>query len=132
MAHSSRHIMITRRSLAAALLASGALGIGIGELAAPLAASQAHARTASAPAACGTFAKSVGNAFQTLGTILVDASKYPPLISKAYAAGTSHSSSQYAAVTRKRLAINSLITTQSAKFNKIKGPLLSQERQCLS
>ena len=85
MTHRTKSIVITRRAFAASLLASGALGIGIGEVAAPLAQSQARpvAVASKAPAACGTFATNVGHAFEVLGTILIDASKYPPLISTA-------------------------------------------------
>src|SRR5579871_2084874 len=50
MTHRSKPITITRTTLAVAMLASGALGVGVGELAAPLQSSQAHARIASAPA----------------------------------------------------------------------------------
>ena len=42
MTHCTKSIVITRRAFAASLLATGALGIGIGEVAAPLAQSQAH------------------------------------------------------------------------------------------
>jgi hypothetical protein len=38
----SKSFLITRRTFAASLLASGALGIGIGEVAGPLAQSQAQ------------------------------------------------------------------------------------------
>ena len=52
----SKSFLITRRTFAASLLASGALGIGIGEVAGPLAQSQAQplAVAAKAPAACAT------------------------------------------------------------------------------
>ena len=81
----SNTIQISRGTFAASLLATAVIGIGIGEVASPLASSQAHpiARAAAAPQACDTFAVSVGNAFQILGTILEDASKYPPLIPEA-------------------------------------------------
>ncbi len=49
-----KSILISRRALATSLLASAALGVGIGELASPLASSQAHpaAVAAKAPAGC--------------------------------------------------------------------------------
>lgn len=132
MTYRSRPITITRRTLALAMLASAALGVGVGEMAAPLQSSQAHARVAAAPAACQTFENSVGTAFTILGTILEDAAKYPPLIPKAYQAGVSHSSSQYAAVGRQLLSITALIEAKDKQFNKIKGPLVSQGKACVS
>jgi hypothetical protein len=132
--HRTKPIAITRRAFAASLLASGALGIGIGEVAAPLAQSQAHpvAVAAKAPAACGTFATSVGHAFEVLGTILIDASKYPPLISTAEQAGAAHSTAKINAITNQVKAINAAILKQSSKFSALKGPLLSEEKKCLS
>jgi hypothetical protein len=132
MTYRSKPITITRRTLALAMLASGALGIGIGEMAAPLQSSQAHARIAAAPPVCRTFENSVGTAFTILGTILEDAAKYPPLIPQAYQAGVSHSSAKYAAVGRQLLAITALIKTQDKKFNKIKGPLVTQGKACVA
>jgi hypothetical protein len=132
MTYRSRPITITRRTLALAILASGALGIGIGEMAAPLQSSQAHARVAAAPAVCRTFENSVGTAFTILGTILQDAARYPPLIPQAYQAGVAHSSAKYAAVGRQLLAITALIQTQDKQFNKIKGPLIAQGKACIA
>ena len=132
MTYRSRPITITRRTLALAMLASGALGIGIGEMAAPLQSSQAHARIAAAPPVCRTFENSVGTAFTILGTILEDASKYPPLIPQAYQAGVSHSSAKYAAVGRSLLTITARIEAENKLFNKIKGPLVSQGKACVA
>jgi hypothetical protein len=134
MTHCTKSIVITRRAFAASLLATGALGIGIGEVAAPLAQSQAHpaAVASKAPAACATFATSVGHAFEVLGTILIDASKYPPLISLAEQAGAAHSTSKINAITSQVKSINAAILKQSNKFSNLKGPLLSQETKCLS
>jgi hypothetical protein len=129
----SKSFLITRRTFAASLLASAALGIGIGEVAAPLAQSQAQplAAVAKAPAACATFATSVGNAFVVLGTILTDASKYPPLVAQAYQAGLSHNSSKMTSITAQMSSTNTAILKQNSKFQAIKGPLLRQEKQCL-
>ena len=134
MTHRTKSIVITRRAFATSLLASGALGIGIGEVAAPLAQSQARpvAVAAKAPAACGTFATNVGHAFEVLGTILIDASKYPPLISTAEQAGAAHSTAKLNAITRQVKSINAAILTQSSRFSALKGPLLSEEKTCLS
>ena len=131
--HRSTSILISRRVLTAALLASGALGIGIGEAAAPLAQSQAHpvATASKAPRACTTFATSVGTAFVVLGTILTDASKYPPLVAQAYQAGLSHSTSTMTALTNQMSSTNNAILKQSKRFAALKGPLLSEERKCL-
>ena len=70
-----KSIVISRRAFATSLLASAALGVGAGELAGPLASSQAQpaAVAAKAPAACSQFAVNVGHAFTTLGTLLEDA-----------------------------------------------------------
>ena len=134
MTHRTKSIVITRRAFAASLLASGALGIGIGEVAAPLAQSQARpvAVASKAPAACGTFATNVGHAFEVLGTILIDASKYPPLISTAEQAGAAHSTTKRNAITRQVKSINAAILTQSSRFSALKAPLLSEEKTCLS
>jgi hypothetical protein len=131
--HRSKSILLTRRAFAASLLASGALGIGIGEVAAPLAQSQAHpvAAAAKAPAACSTFASSVGNAFVVLGTILTDAAKYPPLVAQAYKAGLARSTSKMTAITNQMISANNAILKLDNKFQAIKGPLLSEEKQCL-
>jgi hypothetical protein len=74
MTHRRKSILLTRRTFAASLIASGALGIGIGEVAAPLAQSQAHAVAVAsrAPVACAVFATDVGQAFEVLGAILTD------------------------------------------------------------
>ena len=129
----SKSFLITRRTFAASLLASGVLGIGIGEVAGPLAQSQAQplAAAAKTPAVCATFATSVGNAFVVLGTILTDASKYPPLVAEAYRAGLAHNTSKMTSITAQMSSTNSAILKQNGKFQAIKGPLLSQERQCL-
>jgi hypothetical protein len=129
-----RSFLITRRAFATSLLASAALGIGVGELASPLASSQAHpvAVAAKAPAACGTFAVNVGHAFDDLGAILQDAAKYPPLISQAAQAGAAHSNPKLNAIAAKVSAINTAITTLTSRFTALKGPLLSEEKQCLS
>ena len=134
MTHRTKSIVMTRRAFAASLLVSGVLGIGVGEVAAPLAQSQAHpvAVASKAPVACATFATSVGHAFEVLGTILIDASKYPPLISRAEQAGATHSTSKINAITNQVRSINAAILKQSTKFSNLKGPLLSQETKCLS
>jgi hypothetical protein len=130
----SKSILITRRTFAASVLASGALGIGIGEVAAPVAPSQAQpaAVAATAPAACRTFATSVGNAFVVLGNILTDAAKYPPLVAQAYQAGLSHNSSKMTSITAQMSSTNGAILKLNGKFQAIKGPLLSEEKQCLT
>ncbi len=118
---------------AASLLATGALGIGIGEVAAPLAASQARAvaTAATAPAACNRFASSVGTAFEILGTLLTDASKYPPLIPKAEQAGETKSAAKVAALAAQLKTINATVLTQANRFAALKGPILSEENKCL-
>ena len=132
--HRSSTFEISRRAFAAALLAAGTLGIGIGEVAAPLASSQAHtvARAAAAPPACATFASDVGAGFTILGTILEDASKYPPLIPKAVQAGATKSASKVSAITATLKSLNATIQTQANHFAALKGPLLREEKKCLS
>jgi len=129
----STSFLITRRTFAASLLASGALGFGIAEVAGPPAQSQAQppAVAAKAPAACSSFATSVGNGFVVLGTILTDASKYPPLVAEAYQAGLAHNTSKMTSITAQMSSTNTTILKQNSKFQAIKGPLLSEERQCL-
>jgi hypothetical protein len=123
-------IQLSHRAFAAALLAAGILGVGIGEVAEPLGSSQAHsvARAAAAPAACDSFATNVGHAFTILGGILEDASKYPPLITKAEQARTS---AAVAAITAKERSINNAIQTGGSSFAALKTPILSEERKCL-
>ncbi|MGD1050486.1 MAG: hypothetical protein ABR947_05395 [Solirubrobacteraceae bacterium] len=129
----SNTIQISRGTFAASLLATAVIGIGIGEVASPLASSQAHpiARAAGAPKACDAFAISVGNAFQILGTLLEDASKYPPLIPEAVTAGQHKSTSEVDAITSKVSAVNALVQSEAARFAALKGPILTQEKQCL-
>lgn len=131
--HRSNTIQLSRGAFAASLLATAVFGIGIGEVAAPLASSQAHPiARAAAPKACATFAVSVGNAFQILGTILEDASKYPPLIPKAVTAGQNKSASEVDEITSQLSAINAKVQSQAARFAALKGPILTEEKQCLS
>jgi hypothetical protein len=129
-----KSILISRRAFATSLLASAALGIGVGELAGPLASSQAQAPAvaAKAPAACSQFAVNVGHAFTTLGTLLEDASKYPPLISQAAAAGIAKNTSKINAIAGQVSTINAAVKSQASKFQALKGPILKEETQCLS
>jgi hypothetical protein len=129
-----KSILITRRAFATSLLASAALGVGAGELAGPLASSQAQpvAIAAKAPVSCAQFAVNVGHAFTVLGTLLEDAGKYPPLISQAYSAGLAKSTAKINAITAQTRTIDSAVGTQAAKFQALKVPLLKEERQCLS
>jgi len=131
---SGSSIVISRRAFAAALLASATLGVGVGELAAPLAPTQAHpaAIAANAPAACGQFAVNVGHAFTILGTILEDAAKYPPFISQAAHAGAAKNTSKLNAIGASVSAINTKIGGLATQFSALKGPILSEEKQCLS
>jgi hypothetical protein len=131
--HAGRGIWITRRALVGALLASGALGVGIGELAAPLSPSQAHpaAVAAAVPAACDTFAVNVGHAFTILGTILVDASRYPAFIPQAASAGAAHNNNKLNSIAGQVTAVTSEITSQAKHFTALKGPIISEEKQCL-
>jgi hypothetical protein len=130
--HRSNTIQLSRGAFAASLLATAVFGIGIGEVAAPLASSQAHPiARAAAPKACATFAVSVGHAFQILGTILEDASKYPPLIPKAVTAGQNKSTSEVDAITSQLSAITAKVQSQAAQFAALKGPILNEEKQCL-
>lgn len=130
----SRSFLISRRAFATSLLASAALGVGVGELASPLASSQAHpaAVAAKAPAACSQFAVNVGHAFTVLGGILEDASKYPPLISQAANAGLAKNTSKINAITGQVRSINATIKSGADKFAALKGPILKEETQCLS
>ncbi|MGA2007017.1 MAG: hypothetical protein ABSH27_05590 [Solirubrobacteraceae bacterium] len=123
-------IQLSHRAFAAALLAAGILGVGIGEAAEPLGSSQAQsvARVAAAPAACDSFATNVGHAFTILGGILEDASKYPPLITKAEQARTS---AAVAAITAKERSINNTIQTGGSSFAALKTPILNEETKCL-
>jgi hypothetical protein len=117
----------------AALLASGALGVGIGELAAPLSPSQAHpaAVAATAPAACDAFAVNVGHAFTILGTILEDASRYPAFIPQAASTGAAHNNVKLNSIAGKVSAVTSAINAQDKHFNALQGPVLSEEKKCL-
>jgi hypothetical protein len=132
--HRSSMIQLSRRAFAASLLATGALGIAIGEVAAPLASSQAHpaAIAAKAPAACDRFATSVGSAFEILGTLLEDASKYPPLIPKAEQAGAAKSSTKISAITATLRTLNTEVQSQAGRFAALKGPIVSEEKKCLA
>jgi len=127
-------ILISRRAFATSLLASAALGLGVGELASPLASSQAHpvAVAAKAPAACSQFAVNVGHAFTVLGTLLEDASKYPPLISQAADAGLAKSTSKLNAIASEVRTINAAVNSQASKFTALKGPIFKEENACLS
>ena len=117
--HRSATIQLSRRAFATALLAAATLGIGIGEVAAPLASSQAH------PVA------KVGSAFEILGSILQDASKYPALVPKAEQAGASKSATKIAAITAQLKSVNAAIQAQASRFSALKGPILSEETKCL-
>jgi hypothetical protein len=130
----SKSIVISRRAFATALLASATLGVGAGELAGPLSASQAHppAIAAKAPAACSQFAVNVGHAFTVLGTILEDASKYPPFISQAAEAGAAKNSAKLNSIAASVRAINNKVNAGAKQFAALKGPILSEENQCLS
>jgi hypothetical protein len=132
--HTGKSILISRRAFATSLLASAALGIGVGELAGPLASSQAQpaAVAAKAPAACSQFAVNVGHAFTTLGTLLEDSSKYPPLISQAASAGLHKNTAKINAIAGQVSTINTAVKGQAAKFQALKGPILAEEKQCLS
>ena len=114
--HRSATIQLSRRAFATALLAAATLGIGIGEVAAPLASSQAHpvAKVAAAP-----------------GSILQDASKYPALVPKAEQAGASKSATKIAAITAQLKSVNAAIQAQASRFSALKGPILSEETKCL-
>jgi hypothetical protein len=131
--HASSTIQLSRRAFAASLLATGAIGVGIGEVAAPLASSQAHtvATAAKAPAACATFATHVGRAFQVLGTLLEDAAKYPPLIPKAIRAGEANSTADVDAIAGKLRVINAAVQSQLSRFDALKTPILKEENRCL-
>ena len=131
---SARHITISRRAFTASILASAALGLGVGELAGPLASSQAQpaAVAAKAPAACSQFATNVGHAFTVLGTLLEDASKYPTLISAAANAGLAKNTSKISAIADQVRTINAAVSAQASKFQKLRAPILSEEHQCLS
>lgn len=129
-----RSILISRRAFATSLLASAALGVGAGELAGPLASSQAQpvAVAAKAPAACSTFAINVGHAFTALGILLEDASKYPPLIAQAASAGLAKNTAKINTIAGQVRSINAAVSTQASKFEALKGPILKEETQCLS
>jgi hypothetical protein len=126
-------ILISRRAFATSLLASVALGVGIGELASPLASSQAHpaAVVAKAPAACSQFAVNVGHAFTVLGAILEDAAKYPPLISQAADAGLAKSTSKINAIAAQVRSINATVESQGSTFAALKAPILKEENECI-
>jgi hypothetical protein len=130
--HSSHTVQLSRRALATALLAATTLGVGIGEVASPLASSQAQvAKLASAPAACTTFATKVGTAFEILGSILEDASKYPALVPKAEQAGAAKNAAQIRAITAQLKSVNATVEAQASRFSALKGPILSEETKCL-
>jgi hypothetical protein len=128
-----KSILISRRAFATSLLASAALGLGIGELASPLASSQAHppAVAAKAPAACARFAIDVGHAFTVLGTILNDAAEYPPLISQAASAGLAKNTAKINAITGQVRKISAAVSSEGTKFAALKTPMSQQETQCL-
>jgi hypothetical protein len=128
-----KSILISRRAFATSLLASAALGLCIGELASPLASSQAHpaAVAAKAPAACAQFAIDVGHAFTVLGTILNDAADYPPLISQDASAGLAKNTTKINAIAAQVRKINAEVSSEGTKFAALKGPISQQETQCL-
>jgi hypothetical protein len=123
-------IRLSHRAFAAALLAAGTLGIAIGEVASPLASSQADplARAAAVPAAWTPWATNVGHAFTILGGILDDASKYPALIPKVEQA---RNSTQDATITAQEESINKSIQTAANSFAALKSPILSEEKKCV-
>jgi hypothetical protein len=128
----SATIQLSRRALASALLAATVLGVGIGEAAAPLASSQAQvAKVAAVPAACASFATNVGTAFEILGSILEDASKYPALVPKAEQAGAAKSAAEITAIATKLKSVNTAVEKQASRFAALKGPILSEETSCL-
>jgi hypothetical protein len=129
-----RSILISRRAFATSLRASAAFGVGAGELAGPLASSQAHpaAVAAKAPAACSQFAVNVGHAFTTLGTLLEDTSKYPPLIAQAADAGLAKNTTKIKGIATEVRSIDTAVESQAAKFQALKAPIFKAEHQCLN
>jgi len=133
MSHLNATITTTRRNIALAMLASGALGIGVGELAAPLQNSQAQvAHAAAAKPSCIAFAHDTGAGFTILGNVLIAASQYPALIPKAWNAGLARSAAKYTIVGKDIVAINTKIQALGAKFNKLKTPIEAEAKACTS
>jgi hypothetical protein len=54
------------------------------------------------------------------------------LIATAEQAGAAHSTAKLNAITRQVKAISAAILRQSSRFSALKGPLLSEEKTCLS
>ena len=81
--------------------------------------------------ACTQFAANVGHSFTALGLLLEDASKYPPLITQAAEAGLAKNTAKITAIAGQVRTINAAVSAQAAKFQALKGPMLSEENQCL-
>jgi hypothetical protein len=126
-------IQISRRALALALVATGGLGVGAGELAGPLAASQATAaHPATVPTACRTFATDVAGALQALAVVVKVEGSYALFIPKAYKDGQNHDTKSYASIETQLLAQVKKVNKENTVFRKLQGPLISNEKTCLA
>lgn len=125
-------IQVSRRALALALVATGGLGVGAGELAGPLAASQATAVSAAVPSACRTFATNVASALDDLSAVIRVEGSYALFIPKAYKAGEKHDSTAYASINTQLERLVQKVLKQNTAFQKLQGPLIDNEKTCLA
>jgi len=129
----SKSFLITRRTFAASLLASAALGIGIGEVAAPLAQSQAQPLAAVAEGTgCMRHVRDQRGQrvcrprHDSDRRLEVSAARRPGLPGRAQPQLLEDDLDH-----RPDELDNTAILKQNSKFQAIKGPLLRQEKQCL-
>jgi hypothetical protein len=125
-------ITISRRALAAALIASCGTGLLAGSLAAAPASSQARAIEAAAPPACKSFAVDVAAALRSLSTVVGDEGHYATLIPQAYHDGATHDGSAYTALGVNLASLVKGVAAQNTAFSKLEAPLLSTEKACLA
>jgi hypothetical protein len=132
MSRRSNPIHISRRMLALAVVVSGGLGVAAGELAASPAASQAHAVASSAPAACRSFATDVAGAIKDLSVVVGVEGGYALFIPRAFKDGQTGNASDYRSIGTQLESLVKRVLAENAAFQKVKGPLLRTEKQCLS
>ena len=131
MGDRSNPITISRRMLAVGLISSGALGVAAGELAAPLSASQASATTASV-AACKSFATDVAGALRDLSVAVSTEGKYALFIPEAYKDGQTKNTADYLSISTRLEGLVKQVLAQNNAFQKLEGPLVSTEKQCIA
>ena len=125
-------IQISRRALALALVATGGLGVGAGELAGPLATGQASAVKASVPTACRSFATAVAGALNDLSVVVRVEGSYALYIPKAYKAGQGHDTKAYTSINTQLEGLVKKVLKENTAFQKLQGPLINNEKTCLA